>query len=109
MSRLHPINSLQPTANGKIPHQHLWYQVTYKDNPQKDTLELLADFHFPNLTLEPARLEFGAIANDTRASLPCLLTNTSQVPAKYSWIFMDDSADEGFTGECVAVILNAFA
>uniref|UniRef100_A0A0G4I9B7 HYDIN/VesB/CFA65-like Ig-like domain-containing protein n=1 Tax=Chromera velia CCMP2878 TaxID=1169474 RepID=A0A0G4I9B7_9ALVE len=62
-------------------------QITYEDHPQTDTLELVGEALFPNLTVSRAAISFGAVLNETSRSLPLEITNTGKIPVDYVWYF----------------------
>ena len=39
--------------------------MVYTDNPQKDSVDLLATLDFPNLQFETSSVEFGSVLMDT--------------------------------------------
>ena len=75
----------------RVSHRHKTkLSVVYKDHPQKDSMELLADVTFPNLALETDTVDFGCVLNETVRKVYLLITNTSKVDARYDWVFEDD-------------------
>lgn len=59
--------------------------VSYKDNTQKDGIDLLACIHFPNLIFDTKAVHFGAVLNNTVKRVPIAVTNTGKLPVDYSW------------------------
>jgi hydrocephalus-inducing protein len=78
---------LTSTAKGKLI-------VQYSDNPQKDSIELVGEVQFPNLKMEPAKIDFGSVLNDTIRRTQVTLTNVSALPVRYSWAFLEGDADD---------------
>ncbi|KAF4708060.1 hypothetical protein FOZ62_031756, partial [Perkinsus olseni] len=62
--------------------------ITYKDHPQKDSLEAIGEVVFPNLSFERGELDFGAVLNCTVTEKQVLVTNTSELPCDYTWEFI---------------------
>ncbi|KAF4655034.1 hypothetical protein FOL46_008426, partial [Perkinsus olseni] len=51
--------------------------ITYRDHPQKDSLEAIGEVVFPNLSFERAELDFGAVLNRTVTEKQVLLNTIS--------------------------------
>eukprot|EP01062_Namystynia_karyoxenos_P075960 TRINITY_DN7388_c0_g1_i1.p1 TRINITY_DN7388_c0_g1~~TRINITY_DN7388_c0_g1_i1.p1 ORF type:complete len:3850 (+),score=1433.28 TRINITY_DN7388_c0_g1_i1:116-11551(+) len=91
--------------------------IAYKEHPQRESIDLIADVHFPNVSLEhapaaagdapphpaqqqqqqsdkpekPGRptVDFGCVMHETERRAFMTIMNTSKVAAKYSWVFED--------------------
>ncbi|XP_035679087.1 LOW QUALITY PROTEIN: hydrocephalus-inducing protein homolog [Branchiostoma floridae] len=64
--------------------------ISYKEHPSKDKVQLCAEVHFPNLTFEKMDIDFGCILNDTEVTRYLDVTNESPMPVKYRWSFLLD-------------------
>eukprot|EP01064_Diplonema_japonicum_P013676 TRINITY_DN21214_c0_g1_i2.p1 TRINITY_DN21214_c0_g1~~TRINITY_DN21214_c0_g1_i2.p1 ORF type:complete len:4615 (+),score=1185.39 TRINITY_DN21214_c0_g1_i2:107-13846(+) len=87
--------------NDKVSHKlKTKLTIAYKDHPQRETIDLVGDIVFPNLTLEcngaslnntagePSKsLEFGCILHETEKRMDVVVTNCSKVNARYEWVF----------------------
>ena len=69
--------------------------ITYSDNPQKDSVELMGEVHYPNLSFDHQIINFGSVLNDTTKRMYCMVKNVSIVDAVYDWGFVDDSNGDG--------------
>ncbi len=69
--------------------------VTYSDNPQKDSVELVGDIQFPNLTFDSSALDFGCVLSDSTRRMVVTLTNPTKVAARYSWAWLKPDATAG--------------
>lgn len=76
--------------NGKV-------QVVYTSHPQKDSIELLGDISFPNLSFEMTNIDFGCTLNDTQKSIIMNVTNISKVNTNYRWFFIEKEKDTSST------------
>ena len=65
--------------------------VAFANHGQRDSVTLVGELQFPNLQLEVNALEFGCILNDTEQRKVLTLTNTSRVPAVYTWVFEEET------------------
>eukprot|EP00644_Phytophthora_capsici_P002092 jgi/Phyca11/21187/fgenesh1_pg.PHYCAscaffold_84_\ len=72
--------------NGKV-------LVAYTGHPQKDSVELLGDISFPNLSFEMTKIDFGCTLNDTQKSISMNVTNVSKVDTSFRWIFIEDEKE----------------
>ncbi|KAL3657260.1 hypothetical protein V7S43_017769 [Phytophthora oleae] len=72
--------------NGKV-------LVSYTGHPQKDSVELLGDISFPNLSFEMTKIDFGCTLNDTQKSISMNVTNVSKVDTSFRWIFIEDEKE----------------
>ena len=73
-------------------------QMAFREHPQKLYVNLLAQTHFPNLSMSLTEGAFGCLLNDSPAKMTMQLTNTSSVGAYYSWNFSQDGAVPADTG-----------
>ena len=67
--------------------------ITYSDNPQKDSVELYAEVHYPNLSFDHQMVNFGSVLNDTTKRMYCMVKNVSIVDAVYEWCFVESDED----------------
>ncbi|KAL7682586.1 putative immunoglobulin-like, hydrocephalus-inducing [Plasmopara halstedii] len=67
--------------------------VVYTDHPQKDSVDLIGDINFPNLSFETTNIDFGCTLNDTQKSIYMNVTNVSRVDTSYRWIFVENEKD----------------
>ncbi|XP_053355859.1 hydrocephalus-inducing protein-like [Clarias gariepinus] len=65
-------------------------EVSYSGHPQRDTVALRGEVHFPNLLFSSHVLNFGCILNCTEAQQQLIMTNTSPLPVIYRWAFLLD-------------------
>ncbi|KAE9352056.1 Hydrocephalus-inducing protein [Phytophthora rubi] len=72
--------------NGKV-------LVSYTGHPQKDSVELLGDISFPNLSFETTKIDFGCTLNDTQKSISLNVTNVSKVDTSFRWVFIEDEKE----------------
>ncbi|KAK1936582.1 Hydrocephalus-inducing protein [Phytophthora citrophthora] len=72
--------------NGKV-------LVSYTGHPQKDSVDLLGDISFPNLSFEMTKIDFGCTLNDTQKSISMNVTNVSKVDTSFRWIFIEDEKE----------------
>lgn len=63
--------------------------VTYKDHPQKDSVDLVGDVTFPNLHLDTETVDFGCVLNETQRKAYLTVGNRGTVDTVYSWMFDD--------------------
>lgn len=68
--------------------------VKHNRHPKNDTIDVTAEFCFPNLTLEPEEVDFGTVMNDTSKKLFLNLKNTGQIAASYTWHFLDTGSPD---------------
>ncbi len=69
-------------------------RVEYSDNPQRDSVDLVARLDFPNLAFETTKVEFGSVLSDTTRRIPVKITNSSNVDVVYKWMWEADSFKE---------------
>lgn len=62
----------------------------YKDHPRRDFVRCVADINFPNVKIDTASVNFGAVLNDTTSSQVVRVTNVSKLPVLLSWAFIED-------------------
>ncbi|ETO64005.1 hypothetical protein F444_18403 [Phytophthora nicotianae P1976] len=72
--------------NGKV-------LVSYTGHPQKDSVELVGDISFPNLSFEMTKIDFGCTLNDTQKTISMNVTNVSKVDTSFRWIFIEDEKE----------------
>ncbi|GMF15729.1 unnamed protein product [Phytophthora fragariaefolia] len=72
--------------NGKV-------LVSYTGHPQKDSVELVGDINFPNLSFETTKVDFGCTLNDTQKSICLNVTNVSKVDTSFRWVFIEDEKE----------------
>ena len=62
--------------------------VSYKDHPQKDSIDLIGELYFPNLTFSHPKVDFGCILNNTIKKLSVTIKNEGNLLVKYKWSFL---------------------
>ncbi|TMW60398.1 hypothetical protein Poli38472_000440 [Pythium oligandrum] len=67
--------------------------IAYLGHPQRDSVELIGDISFPNLSFETTKIDFGCTLNDTQKSLTVVVTNVSKVETAFRWVFVEDEAE----------------
>lgn len=67
--------------------------IVYTEHPQKDSVELVGDISFPNLTFETTKIDFGCTLNDTQKAISMVITNISKVDTSFQWVFVDDDKE----------------
>lgn len=67
--------------------------VTYTGHPQKDSVDLLGDISFPNLSFESSKIDFGCTLNDTQKAISIAVTNVSKVDTTFRWVFIEDEKE----------------
>lgn len=72
--------------NGKV-------LVVFTEHPQKDSVELVGDISFPNLSFESTKMDFGCTLNDTQKAVSMTITNVSKVDTSFRWVFIDDEKE----------------
>ncbi|XP_047678536.1 hydrocephalus-inducing protein-like isoform X5 [Tachysurus fulvidraco] len=65
-------------------------EVSYSGHPQRDTVALRGEVHFPNLHFSSHVLDFGCILNCTEVQKQLTMTNSSSLPVIYHWAFILD-------------------
>ncbi|XP_062860193.1 hydrocephalus-inducing protein homolog [Trichomycterus rosablanca] len=65
-------------------------EVCYSGHPQRDTVALRGEVHYPNLHFSSSVLDFGCILNHTEAQRQITMTNCSPLPVYYHWTFLVD-------------------
>lgn len=65
-------------------------EVSYSGHPQRDTVALRGEVHFPNLQFSSHVLDFGCILNCTEVLQQLTMTNSSSLPVTYRWAFLLD-------------------
>lgn len=64
--------------------------VSYSGHPQRDTVALRGEVHFPNLHFSSHVLDFGCIPNCTEVQQQLTMTNSSPLHVNYRWAFLLD-------------------
>ena len=59
--------------------------LTPQDHPQRDSVELSAKAHFPNLTFSETSVNFGCANLDTEPVQKVTMTNSSVLPVHFKW------------------------
>uniref|UniRef100_K3W9R0 Abnormal spindle-like microcephaly-associated protein ASH domain-containing protein n=1 Tax=Globisporangium ultimum (strain ATCC 200006 / CBS 805.95 / DAOM BR144) TaxID=431595 RepID=K3W9R0_GLOUD len=72
--------------NGKVV-------IAYTGHPQKDSVDLMGDISFPNLSFESLKIDFGCTLNDTQKSIAVNVTNISKVDTTFRWVFIEDEKE----------------
>ncbi|XP_060779913.1 hydrocephalus-inducing protein homolog [Neoarius graeffei] len=65
-------------------------EVSYSGHPQRDTVALKGEVHFPNLHFSSHVLDFGCIPNCTEVQQQLTMTNSGLLPVIYHWAFLLD-------------------
>ncbi|KAI5620965.1 hydrocephalus-inducing protein-like, partial [Silurus asotus] len=60
-------------------------EVSYSEHPQRDTVALRGEVHFPNLHLSRQELDFGCVPNGREVQERFIMTNPSPFPVYYKW------------------------
>jgi hypothetical protein len=81
--------------------------ISYAEHPQKDSVDLISEVSFPNLTLATTSIDFGCIPNHTELRRTFTMSNSSSLTVHYSWLFItnDKSPDPTLQNRYVG---NAF-
>jgi len=66
-------------------------QVSYPEHPQRDTIGIVGEINFPNLSFDNSIVNFGSVLNDTTKTMVVRVKNTSKVEAEFSWSFVEDA------------------
>jgi hypothetical protein len=69
--------------NGKM-------MISHEGHPHKENVLLQGEVCFPNLKIEPPKIDFGCILNDTSKKKYLVLSNVSEMPVAYEWSFLED-------------------
>jgi len=67
--------------------------ISHQGHPHKDSVALQGEVCFPNLQINPPKIEFGCILNDTSKRKYLVLTNVSEMPVSYEWSFLEEDND----------------
>ncbi|KAF1329694.1 Hydrocephalus-inducing protein, partial [Globisporangium splendens] len=67
--------------------------IAYTGHPQKDSVDLMGDISFPNLSFESLKIDFGCTLNDTQKSIAVNVTNVSKVDTTFRWVFIEDEKE----------------
>ncbi|XJO77830.1 hypothetical protein BDV3_002359 [Batrachochytrium dendrobatidis] len=79
------LNRISSKENAKL-------QISYREHPQKDAIELQSDISFPNLTFSANSLKFGCVGIGKEHRETVWMVNTSTLPVHYQWYFVDPSS-----------------
>uniref|UniRef100_A0A1X7TBB6 MSP domain-containing protein n=1 Tax=Amphimedon queenslandica TaxID=400682 RepID=A0A1X7TBB6_AMPQE len=63
-------------------------EIAYKEHPQKDYINLLAEIHFPNIHFSTTKVDFGCVLNNTEVMEVVRMTNNSPLVVNYRWYFL---------------------
>lgn len=72
--------------NGKIT-------IAYTGHPQRDSVDVVGDISFPNLSFETTKVDFGCTLNDTQKAIAVTVTNVSKVDTAFRWVFIEDEKE----------------
>ncbi|KAF1330314.1 Hydrocephalus-inducing protein, partial [Globisporangium splendens] len=67
--------------------------IAYTGHPQKDSVDLIGDISFPNLSFESLKIDFGCTLNDTQKLIMVNVTNVSKVDTTFRWVFIEDEKE----------------
>ena len=67
--------------------------IKHNKHPKNETFDVLAEFCYPNLVIDCAEVNFGAVMNDTSKKTYISMKNTGIITAEYEWFFIDDGID----------------
>ena len=67
--------------------------IKHNKHPKNETFDVLAEFCYPNLVIDCAEVNFGAVMNDTSKKTYIIMKNTGIITAEYEWFFIDDGID----------------
>lgn len=70
--------------NGKLT-------ISHEGHPHKEMVMLQGEVCFPNLKIEPPKIDFGCILNDTSKKKYVVLSNISEMAVAYEWSFLEDA------------------
>merc|ERR1712194_464518 len=56
-------------------------------HPAVNTVELVGKVVWPNLELDPTKIDFGTVINETTRRLEVKMTNPTAVPVAYRWCY----------------------
>ena len=73
--------------SGEIPQK---LQIIHQDHPHRDNVDLLGEMWFPNLKIDTQLVDFGCILNQTQKKIYVEMKNTSILPVKYNWTFIEE-------------------
>ncbi|KAJ3260794.1 hypothetical protein HK103_007357 [Boothiomyces macroporosus] len=79
----HNLSRISSKGSGKL-------QISYREHPQKDYVDLTSEVYFPNLYFGSNALKFGCIPNDVEQRKTFMITNTSTLPVIYHWYFLEE-------------------
>ncbi|CAM9191035.1 unnamed protein product, partial [Phaeothamnion confervicola] len=79
--------------------------VVYRDHAQRDALPLAGAIHFPNLSFDTTKVNFGCVLNDTSMTKVVRVTNRGKVDCAFSWAFVEATAAEDAAAAATAAAL----
>ncbi|KAM6223795.1 hydrocephalus-inducing protein homolog [Rhynchocyon petersi] len=68
--------------------------IKYMEHPQINSLSLIGEVCYPNLSFETMELDFGCILNDTEVIRHITITNSSPLEVKFRWSFLVDDKEK---------------
>lgn len=71
-------------------HINAKLMISHEGHPHKENVLLQGEVCFPNLKIEPPKIDFGCILNDTSKKKYLVLSNVSEMPVAYEWSFLED-------------------
>lgn len=78
-------------VSGKITHPLV---ISYRDHPQRETIDLVGELSFPNLVFSTQTVDFGCILNNTVKRITVIAKNEGSLTVYYSWkFFAKDNSD----------------
>ena len=80
-------------------------QITYADNPQRTSVDLLGVIEFPNLILATQSVDFGCCLTDTMQRTTVQLTNPGLVPVEYCWVWSKQDGGKHWQAHCLLLDL----
>ncbi|XP_035381538.1 hydrocephalus-inducing protein homolog [Electrophorus electricus] len=80
--------SYRPELESRVTEAVL--EIRYCGHPQRDSVALRGEVHFPNLHFSSKAVDFGCVLNCTEAQRQLTMTNCSPLPVSYRWAFLLD-------------------
>ncbi|XP_076848184.1 hydrocephalus-inducing protein homolog isoform X3 [Brachyhypopomus gauderio] len=81
-------------------------EIRYSGHPQRDSVALRGEVHFPNLHFSSKTVDFGCVLNCTEAQRQLTMTNCSPLPVSYRWAFLLDQQHYAIRFPCETSITN---
>uniref|UniRef100_A0A4W4HAH7 Hydin adenylate kinase-like domain-containing protein n=1 Tax=Electrophorus electricus TaxID=8005 RepID=A0A4W4HAH7_ELEEL len=97
--------SYRPELESRVTEAVL--EIRYCGHPQRDSVALRGEVHFPNLHFSSKAVDFGCVLNCTEAQRQLTMTNCSPLPVSYRWAFLLDQKHynvAGSAGQAVGVL-----